>query len=73
MFRADASTKQKNYHGSKDDVWRCRIPFGLPFFGNSSNKVVGGVVYDADVIIKDEGGGKYLYDVSNLKRNEALT
>ena len=73
MFKADDTTKQNDYHGKGDDIWMCRLPFGVPQFGNSSEKIAGGIVYDADVIVKDEGGGKFLYDVSNLKRNEALT
>ena len=73
IFKADDTTKQEDYHKQGDEVWKCRLPFGVPQFGNSSEKVAGGVVYDADVIVKDEGGGKFLYDVANLKRNEALT
>ena len=73
MFRADDTTKQEDYHKQGDEVWKCRLPFGVPQFGNSSEQVAGGIVYDADVIVKDEGGGKFLYDVANLKRNEALT
>lgn len=29
-------------------------------------------VFDGDAIIKDSGGGKYFYDLTNLKRNAAL-
>ena len=40
---------------------------------DQQRKVIGAVVYDADVIIKDDGHGKYFYDVSNLTKNETLT
>ena len=68
MFSADDTTKQEDYHNQGDDVWKCRLPFGVPQFESSSEKVAGGIVYDADVIVKDEGSGKFLYDVSNLKK-----
>ncbi len=70
LFTADETTHQVKA-GKKGTAWRCRLPIGVPKV--ERGRIVGGVVYDSDVILKDDGKGKFFYDISHLKKNEALT
>ena len=72
MFRADGKTKEPPKAGKSGIAWRCRLPIALPKLDAMRN-VTGAVGYYADVVIKDEGHGKFFYDISHLKKNEALT
>ena len=70
---ADATTQEANLHNSSARIWRIRVPFAVPALSPDGRQVTGITVYDGDVIIKDEGHGKFFYDLSNLKENVALT
>ncbi len=71
QVKADGSTRENK--PDKNGVgWRCRMPIGVPVLDNRKN-VVDMVVYDADVIVKDQGHGKYLYDITRLEKNAVLT
>ena len=72
MFSANEKTKEAPKPGKSGVAWRCRLPIAIPKLDADRN-VVGAVGYDADVVIKDEGNGKFFYDISHLKKNEALT
>lgn len=69
--KADGGTRE-NKPGKNGVGWRCRMPIGVPVLDNRKN-VVDMVVYDADVIVKDQGHGKFLYDITRLKKNTVLT
>lgn len=72
MFTADSSTKEAPKKGKGGIAWRCRLPIAIPKLDNKRD-VIGAVGYDADVVIKDEGDGKFFYDISHLKQNGTLT
>lgn len=73
QVRATKQTEQPDKHGRGDKVWRCRLPFAIPTFDPKTRLANGVNVFDGDVIVKDEGHGKFLYDISELEKNEALT
>ena len=69
---ADSSTVEMNAKGTSAKYWRSRIPFAVPKLNYAGN-VTWGIAYDADVIIRDDGHGKYFYDLTNLKENPVVT
>ena len=72
MFTADGSTREAPKKGKNGIAWRCRLPIAIPKLDTRHN-VIGVAGYDADVVIKDEGDGKFFYDISHLKQNGTLT
>lgn len=73
LSQASANAPQKDYHGGSAKYWHSQVPFAIPILDAAREKVIGANVFTGDVVVKDEGHGKFFYDIVDIKKDVALT